>query len=548
MKKAILFLICFAGPARAGFAADGATFETPVFKAMRAELARNGARLRADRYPLPYFLAYTVTRTQEFETQATFGSTVSDELEARALARAELRVGSEKFDNSNFVKGFGDSNDYLSWTDRDGGYAAVRRALWEISDDTYNAAVQALAKKSALARTRNLADQPDDFSPSTPAIYAGGIKPFGLDRPALVDAARSASAVFRRYADIMVSGVTLSVSQAESSYANSENTMVHSGGALGAATFNAETMAADGMPIKRSRSFVYAQNELPSAGGLAGLAAQFAGSVSASVHGSTLAAYVGPVLFEGAAAGQLFSKFFAGSVYAPRPSWSEFGQENGMGAFYNRLGLRVMSPLFSVTDDPLAKEHNGAGLVGSYEVDSEGVPARAVQLVKKGKLLDLLMSRAPARERFASNGHGRATLFSVPRGSASNLFFRPAVTVPDADLKTKLLALCRDYDLEYGILVRDAGDFSGDMEIYKVYAADGREEPLRGVRFDALNNRVLRDIVSAGAALNVYNTMVNGIPVSVVAPSVLVSEAELKAVDTKPEKFPYLKHPYFDKR
>jgi len=266
------------------------------------------------------------------------------------------------------------------------------------------------------------------------------------------------------------------------------------------------------------------------------------------VHGSTLTAYVGPVLFEGNAAGQLFARFFAVGVYSPRPSWTEFGQESLMGDFHNRLDLRVMSSLFTVTDNPLAKEYNGKGLVGSFEVDAEGVPAREVALVKKGKLADFLMGRAPAKYRYASNGHARSGMFSTVRGSASNLFFTPSATVPDGELKSKLIAICRDYDLEYGIVVRDAANFSGDMEIYKVYAADGHEEPLRSVQFDGLTGRVLRDIVASGSALNVYNTQVNDIPVSIVAPSVLVSEAELKAVDTKPEKIPYLKHPYFDKK
>jgi hypothetical protein len=87
---------------------------------------------------------------------------------------------------------------------------------------------------------------------------------------------------------------------------------------------------------------------------------------------------------------------------------------------------------------------------------------------------------------------------------------------------------------------------------YKVYAADGRQEPLRGVEFTGAGFRPLRDIAAASREMFVFN-FYHGtpgrspVPASIVAPSILVVEMELKKTERKPERLPYLKPPVTDR-
>ena len=66
-----------------------------------------------------------------------------------------------------------------------------------------------------------------------------------------------------------------------------------------------------------------------------------------------------------------------------------------------------MPRFLDVFDDPTLETYAGEDLKGHYVVDDEGVPARRVDLVKKGVLRGFLMSRSPVEGFPASNGHGR---------------------------------------------------------------------------------------------------------------------------------------------
>ncbi len=137
---------------------------------------------------------------------------------------------------------------------------------------------------------------------------------------------------------------------------------------------------------------------------------------------------------------------------------------------------------------------------------------------------------------------------------------RSTETTPVADLKKKLIDMCRQRNKPYGVIVRKM-DFpssasfdeirrllsgaqggshavSGPVLAYKVYI-DGREELVRGLRFRSLNARSLKDIAAAGDDSNVFDFLNNQAPLaliggasyvtaaSVIAPSVLIDDVEM---------------------
>ena len=268
-----------------------------------------------------------------------------------------------------------------------------------------------------------------------------------------------------------------------------------------------------------------------------------------------LKAYIGPVLLEKTAAARLFESLLVYSISNPREVWTEktrwtpdsvFRQA---GQLVERLGMRVTSPFLNVVDDPLARYHEGKPLSGFYEADDEGVPAKRLDLVKRGKLAQYYMSRAATRDFSESNGHGRADLNDYPSGLPSNVFIipedTPARVLPLAELKKKFLELCKEQEQDYCIRVRSFDNLNSPFSAWKVYL-DGREEPVHGIEFTGVNLRALRDITAVSKETFVHN-LGWSVPGAIITPSLLVQEMEIKKSEQKPEKKPYLPHPYFGK-
>jgi hypothetical protein len=94
-----------------------------------------------------------------------------------------------------------------------------------------------------------------------------------------------------------------------------------------------------------------------------------------------------------------------------------------------------------------------------------------------------------------------------------------------------------------------------------VYPADGREEIIRGARVIGLNSRAIRNIAGigddyyvynymqsqvngfAGTALGAFGSAQNGLPASMVAPSLLFEELEVRGARGEPKRLPLIPAP-----
>jgi hypothetical protein len=209
-----------------------------------------------------------------------------------------------------------------------------------------------------------------------------------------------------------------------------------------------------------------------------------------------------------------------------------------------------------------------------------------VTVVENGNLKELLMSRRPGPDANKSNGHGRAALLNEAKPTMSDLFFTSAETLSLAELKKKFLEECRAEKLSYCLIVRQMDnptlsllhqeDFSellasfgggagtGDrlpLLVYRIYPEDGREEMIRGSRMVGLNSRALRNIGGignddfvynymqsqangfAGTALGAFGSANGGLPASIVAPSLLFDELEVRGARGEPKRLPLLPAP-----
>jgi len=95
-----------------------------------------------------------------------------------------------------------------------------------------------------------------------------------------------------------------------------------------------------------------------------------------------------------------------------------------------------------------------------------------------------------------------------------------------------------DQGKAYGYRVDTLGPGNSPRLLYRVYAKDGHEELVRGAVFSELDIRALRsDLIAVGNDPLVSNRA-SGAPTTIISPSLLFDELEVKRADTSKDKLP----------
>jgi hypothetical protein len=169
------------------------------------------------------------------------------------------------------------------------------------------------------------------------------------------------------------------------------------------------------------------------------------------------------------------------------------------------------------------------------------------------------MSRAPIDGFPRSNGHGRKQAGFPVVARQSNLIVQAAVTVPRARLKQMLIEEVRKAGKPFGLLFDDIqGGFTltgrslpnafnvMPIMVYRVFP-DGREELVRGVDLIGTPLNAFSSILAADDQPAVFNGICGAesgsVPVSTVAPGLLLSQVEVQKKPSSGERAPLLPPP-----
>ena len=553
-------------------AAPAAAAEDQVLRAMRDELKRTTERLRMDDLDRPYFVSYSVMDSTETEFGAAFGSPREDSFNVAREAAVEVRVGAPEFDSSWYAGQ--DFTAYLpvsSALAEEDGYDALRFSLWSLTDDAYKKALEVYSQKKAYRQNKNITEIYGDLSPQKKVSLLEAEPAFARADPAgLKETAVRLSAVFRKYPKIQGSQAILRRVLRTFRFVNSEGTAYRYYKDGVALEIKASVQTAAGLRLSDEKGFYWTSPaDMPPYEKLEAEADAFARAMNYLVDSSTAEPYLGPVLFEDQAAAEFLGQLFVNQISFVRSPWADRDDWTryyiAKGELTKKLGMRVLPAFMSVSDDPLVKAHAGVPLLGYYPVDNEGVRPVPLELARGGRLVNFYMSRAPVGKAAESNGHARGFIREFPMPRPGNVFFtaQPAKKLPRAELKKELLRLAAENGLDYAILVRrlDPWDtrkgedlLAAPVLAYKVSVKDGSETPINGAEWAGVNFRALRDIMLVSDAEQVYNYYqptpffyTRGyVAASLIAPAaLLVVELELKPTEAKPDRQPYLPHPYF---
>lgn len=523
-----------------------------VMKAMQDELARSVNKLQFKDLDKPYFIEYEIADVDSFTVTAAFGGLLyCNRDHGRGLA-VEVRVGGYDFDN--------EPSGYPTSLVIEDDYNALRHELWLATDAAYRQAVETLARKRAFLKNRTEEDKIPDFSKEEATMAITPKQQLTIDEKKWEKQVREWSAIFREFPALKQSSVSLQVQLFNKYLVNSEGTRVRRPYLLVSLQASAYTQAADGMWLSHGTGMpALSLDQLPSAEAFAKAIRKMAQELTELQKAPVLNEnYLGPVLFTGQGSAEMFSQLLAPELCSQRPSIGS--QQEDSSSLFNRINRRVLPPFLSVFDDPTQQKVGNESLLGAFEVDDQGVAARRVSLVEEGILKNLLMSRRPRKNVLKSTGHGRSAFVGAASTTIGNLFIQPKEGKSYAELKQELIRTCKLQSLPYGVLIKSLSgrggggrSLSDPVLAYKVYVDDGREELMRGVNPGELALKDLRQTLAVGNDRFVYNQIEGvgrgggGIATTIVAPSVLVEELELKKPTGTQQKPLLLTHPYFNK-
>ncbi|MFH1143043.1 MAG: metallopeptidase TldD-related protein, partial [Candidatus Eisenbacteria bacterium] len=542
----------------------------PVFGAMQDEMDRAMTQLVMPGMTPPYFLAYWIQDNETLTIEARYGALVQTARDRERYLAAQVRVGSPALDNTEFIGGWDDLYRMRARMAEEDDYLSLRHQLWLHTDAAYKDGLETLARKQAHLQAHPPQDTLPDFVAAAAVDRIEAPARLEVDEAQWADEVREAARLLSGYRSLQDWRITYFGGAVNRRHLNSEGHRHLKGGVQHLLEVSATAQAPDGQRLTGFLRFSTRDEPIPVGGALAARVRALAEDLEAMAGAPLLDEYAGPVLFTDFAAAQFVSQLFISQlspVRAPLAAEEWMADQMPDARLTGRLQRRVMPDFVSVRDEPAREAWGGIKLAGYQKIDDEGVASQALTLVRDGRLVDLPMGRLPTKKLSGSNGHALLLPNQWLTTGVTNLFV--ASRSPVEDCVKELRRICTESGNAYGLLVTRLEDpgvsnayrwteteggeeelLTAPVTMYRVYADDGRREPVRGLSFDEVSIRTLRDIAALGGDEAVFNfrqpSPMSGWrqPIAIVTPSILVEEMELTARGLAREPRPLSDRPH----
>ncbi|TAL69060.1 MAG: hypothetical protein EPN82_08205 [Bacteroidetes bacterium] len=528
-----------------------------IIKAVKDELGRNLNNLSLENLKKPFFICYNIHDLKVMSLKASLGAIVVSEVKPYRSLWSRIIVGDYKRTQENFfdpesggdfVSGF--TNDELPL---ENDYDGIRRVIWKSTDEMYKRAAETYEKKISAINQQKLTPEDsalgDLFKAPVVNKKLSPVK-FDFNKTKWESAAKEISGLFGTYPDIYKSEVTITFIQGDEFYINSEETETVFPVTLAAVQVNAYTQAEDGEPLfDQVLYYEVSPEDLPKLDAMKSDVKKMAENlVSLRKAKSFEESYTGPVLFEDQAVGEMLSqRLFSENegllairklIYSD-PKFLLFANQMMGKSLDDKMGKKILADNLTIKSTPSKTEFDGKKLIGSYQVDMEGVvPPNELTLVDKGSLKTILNSRIPTPKLDGSNGSKRVKFQGSSVTSdigAGVIDFSFSETLKRDELKKLLIEKAKEGGLDYAIIIRKLkspassiktkmdessimsfasgfekkGSVSKPIAIYKVSVADGKEELLRSAEIGSISLSTLKKIAGSSAQKFAYNTMLS---------------------------------------
>jgi predicted Zn-dependent protease len=531
-----------------------------VLQAMEDELMRSQEKLKLEGYETPYFISYQIKDNEYYSIKGKYGAIASSENDRIRRLFVDVRVGNYDFDNS--IKGrsgggvpFHGASDVPVDNDPD----AIRAALWQATDLAYKGALTQYFNKKANNVLEIKDTSSKSFTREKSHDYYGPELNLTFNPGEWKDKIREISSVYKNYKELTNADIVITAQKETVYFINTEGTSYIRDEVLYSIDAQVTTRAKDGKVISNYRNLYYVSpKQIPSVKEIKAIVNEMVEETLVMRNAEVLSPVSVPALLEPEAAGVVFHEAIGHRLEGERQIDDNEGQ-----TFKEKVGEEIIPPFLSIIDDPSMKNFNGTHLMGYYPFDDQGVPGERVVLIDKGILRNFLLSRTPVNGFERSNGHGRASYGRAPIARMSNTIIKSDTEYSKEKLKELLIEEVKRQNKPFGLLIKrmKGGETNTSsynfqayratpVAIYKVDPKTGEETPVRDVEIVGTPLVSINKIIATGDDYSVFNGFCGAesgyIPVSTVAPSILLSEIELQRKSSKKEKLPLLPPPFFE--
>ncbi len=531
---------------------------------MEAEIQRSMKSLRAPRHPKPYFISYLLRDLRSSSMAARYGAIYLDKSDHKRVCFPDVRVGTYAYDQTSKggtdERAADDENNELLELPLEDNDDSFRFCLWRLTDGKFRDAVGRFHGK----KSRDVAYlDPNRSIPSFQKMTKDASVQLGQHRPLDREAWRSylkkASEAFKAFPDIKSSYVEFNHDVITKIFVSSEGvkrvwqeTIISLHAYF---WFYSKKIDQDYSIVRH----VARLDELPSLQAFTKEIKERVAAIRALEDGDPMTSFAGPVLLSPLAAG-----LFLHEVVGHRLEGNRLLSETEGRTFKDKLEQKIMHEDLTIVDDPGLKSYGGRSLLAHYPYDDEGVAAGRAVLVERGVLKGFLTTRSPLKKQgHKSNGHARNQTDERPVSRMANFIIESHSKHSWGDLKQMLIEEIKRQKAPFGIILLDVEGGETETEAYNFQAfmgqitravkvfPNGKERFVKGVDFVGTPLSSLSHIIAVGRDCEVDNGFCGAesgtIPVSTVAPALLMSTLELQA--KSPSKtVPYaMPLPWFDR-
>ncbi|MGK7394279.1 MAG: metallopeptidase TldD-related protein [Candidatus Cyclobacteriaceae bacterium M3_2C_046] len=547
-----------------------------IFAALQDELERNMTQLQFKDFPKPFFMAFSLSQSETLFIRATLGGIIYSRPHRQNHWYTRLMIGDYQLNDENFhhmsAQPPGFSGNIQIPLEAD--YWAIRRAFWMATNNVYKSATANYQNKITALKQKGI--HPDsleipDFS-QAPVIKRNLSPSHSLpDLSQLEKLARELSLVFKQYPDITDSQVDIYFNQNKVYFVNSEGTRVTYPVHIKVIHVSAQLQAENGEIFSENIKYYWQdQKNQPPADSLIQDAHRLAGYLQQLKDAEAFdQSYFGPALLMDQASAKFFSDVLFSDdlnlISRRQPLFNNHQvtmyMDRNVNATEGKIGKSVTLPAISIYDMPGLRHFGKTPLIGSYQIDAEGVvPPDSLILVEKGELQNLYANRIPTEKVRQSNGHFRPLIshYEWARQTGPGVMMirhNPPEDSAVSDLKALLIRKARQQNLDFAILIKplSLSGYASEKPIgsYIIGVDDPAPALVRSTELQSYAKNALSKIGGLSQQYYVYNTIfapwndfrvvsrrrsglqLNGVAASFIVPDqLLLEEIELEGIPT----------------
>lgn len=424
---------------------------------------------------------------------------------------------------------------------------AVRRAVWNTTDNSYKDALNIYAQKQNYYTQHPLpleyANTNDLILPAATSAHESIITDIqDIDMKQLGNLVVELSSVFKNYPHLYDTSVSFDVAQMNTLRITNTGLEVNDSQQVLTMTVDATTQNEDGTPWNDKMVLSYPLPDfLKNKGSLVDRINTFASNLMALRDAPVLdEEYNGPVMFEEMASVYSLTDPVIAAVcasHALQPADDDYGK---------KIGQEIIDKRISAVNYSDRRDYNGVPLMGAYSVDADGVvPEKELLLVENGVLRKQLNNLRPTPFAKNSTGSCRFTVnpgVPSPEISFGSLHIKAVNTTADEKMEKTLLKTAKKAGLKNAYIVSLPKGCSL-MRLYRIDTKTGQRTLMRTDNMVESKQAQLKALVAVSAKEKVVN-MANSTQNSVIAPrAFIVAESKIAKPVLRAAPIPAVTYP-----